>query len=124
MKPSNLCNNRGVIPIPLHGHLNSQSLPRNHESQIYQDILRPSPMTQGHFSKRSAAVSRATGDLTMLPQEQCRSSFQHHPPLERMTDSNSLVPLSLLLCNVWLMTCFRDRICLPLSGEAAPKPGL
>lgn len=109
----------GLTPRPLHGHLNSQSLPKNCESQIYQDTLRLSPMMQGCSSKHFTAASRGTGDL-MIP----RSSSRHHPPLERMTDSNSPVPLPLLLCNVWLMTCLEIKFASPLSREAAPKLSL
>lgn len=47
-------------------YLNSQSLSRNCESQLYHAILRLSPVTQGLFSKRFAVVRKGTGSHDAL----------------------------------------------------------
>lgn len=60
----------------------------------------------------------------LLEAAQEQKQLRHNPPFGRMTDSDSLVPLSLIVCNVWLYDMLRDKNCLPLSGEAPPKPGL
>jgi len=79
----------------------------------------------GLFSKYFAAVRKGTEDLLMPSLEQRRSRSSLTPSLFRK-DGWFRQPAALITCSVSRLAydLLREKICLAVSGEAPPQPGL